>query len=374
MTVTSAPSAVAMEAFARAQVRPHFDRAGSTAFPLDLWRQMGAAGLLGIGIAASHGGSGQSYPEIGQIGRTLVSAGGSLGLGMSWMLHNLVAHFLLQGFGSERQKQAYLPAMAVGRLTAAVAISEPGAGAHPKYLKTAAQAVGDRYRIDGEKAYITNGPIADLFIVLAITGREAERNRFSAFLVPKMTPGLATVQTPPYDFLRPSPHCGLKLENCLVPASAMLGEEGAAFAAFAGPFRDVEDAAGTALLAGAAAHLLELLVTLSRHRDATANDEMAERLGTLAALVELLSTIATAALERLEDGGRGSDLAPLLVGFRQLLRHFLTLADDYRSRFAVPADPALATVTRDLAKSMDIAKLPRLMKQRALGMTVWNRS
>ena len=363
-----------MEAFARAQVRPHFDRAGSTAFPLDLWRQMGAAGLLGVGIAASHGGSGQSYPEIGQIGRTLVSAGGSLGLGMSWMLHNLVAHFLLQGFGSERQKQAYLPAMAVGRLTAAVAISEPGAGAHPKYLKTAAQAVGDRYRIDGEKAYITNGPIADLFIVLAITGREAERNRFSAFLVPKMTPGLATVQTPPYDFLRPSPHCGLKLENCLVPASAMLGEEGAAFAAFAGPFRDVEDAAGTALLAGAAAHLLKLLVTLSRHRDATANDEMAERLGTLAALVELLSTIATAALERLEDGGRGSDLAPLLVGFRQLLRHFLTLADDYRSRFAVPADPALATVTRDLAKSMDIAKLPRLMKQRALGMTVWNRS
>src|SRR5438045_3649434 len=82
-----------------------------------------------------------------------------------------------------------------------------------------AMGEADRVRRDGEKAWVTNGPIADLFIVLAISGRDGERKRYSAYLVPREAPGLEIIATKPLGFLRPSPHCGLQLQAVRVPAA-----------------------------------------------------------------------------------------------------------------------------------------------------------
>ena len=366
-------AAAAMRAFATAEVRPQLPQLDSHSFPNGLWRRMGDAGLLGIGIAETRGGQGGGYREIGLAGRALVAGGGSLGLGMSWMLHSLVGSHLLQRFADARQQQAYLPAMAAGRITASVAISEPGAGAHPKHLRTAARREGEDFRIDGEKSYVTNGPIADLYIVLAITSETAGRKSFSAFLVPRDTPGRSIVETAPFDFFKPSPHCGLKFEDCRVPASALLGPEGKAFQAFAGPFRDIEDAVSTALSSGAAAFLLGRLAELARAQGQP-DDAAAEQFGSLAATSAVLASTSDRLLEHLEIGSPVGDLAPLLLGFRQLNRQFASDIEACRTALGLPADRAIATLTRDLAKSMDIAKLPRLMKQRALGKQVWNGS
>jgi acyl-CoA dehydrogenase len=145
---------------------------------------------------------------------------------------------------------------------ASVAISEPRVGAHPKLLTTRAEKLTDGYSIFGEKAWVTNGPLAAAFIVFAVTAIEDGRKRYSAFLVPRDTPGLSIDEAPEYRALAPSRHCGLKLDGCRVPRSAVLGSLGAAYETMALPFRDVEDAVGTFGLLGAFRFLLSRIAQL----------------------------------------------------------------------------------------------------------------
>ena len=98
---------------------------------------------------------------------------------------------------------------------------------------------------------MTNGPLAAVFVVLAIMAIENGRKRYSAFLVPRDTPGLTIKEMPEYQALAPSRHCGLVLDGCHVPHTALLGPSGTAYEAMALPFRDVEDAVGTFGLLGA---------------------------------------------------------------------------------------------------------------------------
>src|ERR1700733_29167 len=96
---------------------------------------------------------------------------------------------------------------------ASVAISEPRVGAHPKLLTTRAEEDGDGYCIFGEKAWVSNGPLAEVFIVFAVTAVVEGRKRYSAFLVPRDTPGLSINEAAEYRALAPSRHCGLRLEG-----------------------------------------------------------------------------------------------------------------------------------------------------------------
>jgi acyl-CoA dehydrogenase len=123
-------------------------------------------------------------------------------------------------------------------------------------LVTRAEVDGDDYRITGEKAWVTNGPIAAVFVVFAVMAIEDGRKRYGAFLVPRETPGLSIAELPEYRALAPSRHCGLVLDRCRVPHSALLGPAGSAYEAMALPFRDVEDAVGTFRLLGAFRFLL----------------------------------------------------------------------------------------------------------------------
>jgi alkylation response protein AidB-like acyl-CoA dehydrogenase len=159
-------SPAAMQDFARAHVAGR--DLHSDAFPHDLWRTMGAAGLFRIGLREEFGGSGGGYRAIAEAERALVEEGGSLGFGLSWTGHQLTALWFIDKFANDAQRRGHLPRLASGEFTASVAISEPGIGAHPKHLKATAKRDGDSFVVDGEKAFVTNGPIADLFVVLAI--------------------------------------------------------------------------------------------------------------------------------------------------------------------------------------------------------------
>ena len=178
----------------------------------------------------------------------------------------MVAKFFIAGFGDEGQRAAWLPRLASGEWVASVAISEPRVGAHPKLLATRAEEDGDGYRITGEKAWVTNGPIAAVFVVFAIMAIDDGRKRYGAFLVPRDTPGLSIDEMPEYRALAPSRHCGLVLDGCHVPHSALLGPAGSAYEAMALPFRDVEDAVGTFGLLGAFRFLLSCLAEAERER------------------------------------------------------------------------------------------------------------
>lgn len=120
----------------------------------------------------------------------LSARGGVLGVTVSWLCHLMTARLHMAGRGTAAQRDHWLPRLAAGDSTLSLAISEPGAGAHPKHLATRAVRDGDDYVLDGEKTYLTNGPLADAFLVLAVTGAADGRKTFSAILVPADAPGL----------------------------------------------------------------------------------------------------------------------------------------------------------------------------------------
>ena len=330
-------------------------------FPHDLWRAMGEAGLFRLGLAERFGGSGGGYAGIAASEAALVELGGSLGFGLSWAGHQMTARWFIEGFGSEAQQQEWLPGLAAGRSTAAVAISEPGAGAHPKLLATTATAEGDQVRLDGEKAWVTNGPIADIFVVLAIARLDGERKRYGAWLVPRGAAGLELVAMKPLGFLRPSPHCGLRLGGVRVPAANRLGPVDTAYEAMALPFRDVEDTVGTAALTGALQHLLAKVAAAAEPGEA-----MAETLGAIAAQVAVMREAARAATAALDAQGPGrGEAAALTMGVRVMAAGLVQ-----RIRGLGLAAAAIAPMLRDLDASFGIARGPRQARLRRLGMSL----
>ncbi len=176
--------------FAKENIDPLNDLHKSDEFPFELWEKMGKAGLFGIGIPTEYGGSGGNALTISMAGHELVKNGNNIGIGLSWLIHQLSAHFIITKFGTEKQKQQFLPKLATGEMTICFAVSEPNTGAHPKHLKTVAEENTDGYTLNGEKTYLTNGPIANLFIVIAVTGFDSGKKLYSAYIVPKETQGV----------------------------------------------------------------------------------------------------------------------------------------------------------------------------------------
>jgi acyl-CoA dehydrogenase len=244
-----------------------------------------------------------------------------------------------------------------------VAISEPKVGAHPKLLTTRADPTGTGFRITGRKAWVSNGPSADAIIVFAITSEDNGRKRYSAFLVPRGTPGLTTDPMPGFHALRPSQHCLLTLDECEVPASALLGESGYAYERMALPFRDVEDAVGTFGTLGA------LRYALAQFAGLTMPDQAAE-LGASVAMTAVFEAGAASVVAEL-DTGRLRTGDATLVGLRLLA---IEIVDRLRALQPLMAGDGaklaqlrLAEVIADLDATLSIARGPRLARQTHLG-------
>lgn len=340
MTTPAEPIA----AFARANIA---GRDLSGAFPHALWSAMGAAGLFRIGLPAEHGGDGAGLSAIAAAEYALARAGGSPGLASAWAAHQMVARHFLAGFANAAQRETWLPRLASGASTAAIAISEPKVGAHPKLLTTTATRTQTGWRLDGAKSFLTNGPIADLFVVLAITAEREGRKCYSCFLVPEATQGLARIPARDYPALHPAQHCGLGLQACDLPETALLGPEGEAYPRMALPFRDAEDAISTSGLAGTIAHILDRRVAAL---PPDAPPEQRAALGRLIGLSAMLTHTATT-LAAADIGQPGPQA--LMIGLRQLADDMLPrLRDD-----AVP-DPRLEAVEIGLS----VARGPRAVR------------
>ena len=287
-----------VRAFARDEILPCGDLRAHAAIPEDLWRAMGEFGLARIGLPEAYGGDGGDLRSLAVASEAMADACGIRGVVATWLNRQINARQQILAHGTEEQRQRYLPEIAAGTMTPCLAISEPGAGAHPKRLAATAVRDGDDYVLNGEKTYLTNGPIANIFMVLAITAVEGDRKRFSVLIVPRGTPGLEQTEGVKIDFLRPAPHCGLRLTDVRVPAANLLGEEGAAFETISLPMRRVEDALFAASVAGGLRHEV---AALARAMDGAAvEDEALVELGRLAAIPDGLSALAWRATEILD--------------------------------------------------------------------------
>ncbi|MBW1603610.1 acyl-CoA dehydrogenase family protein [Streptomyces sp. JJ66] len=195
-------------------------------FPRQTFALLSRSGLLGLPYPEEYGGGEQPYEVYLQMLEELAAARLTVGLGVS--VHSLACHGLA-AFGSKEQHAEYLPGMLGGGLLGAYCLSEPAAGSDAASLRTRAVRDGDDWIIDGTKAWITHGGIADFYTVLARTGVAGPRG-ITAFLVPGDAEGLSAAAPERKMGMKGSPTAQVHFDGVRVSDARRIGEEGQGFA------------------------------------------------------------------------------------------------------------------------------------------------
>ncbi|WP_057760116.1 acyl-CoA dehydrogenase [Cytobacillus praedii] len=213
--------------FAQAEIAPFIEKMEQGEFPREILRKMGELGLMGIPIPEQYGGSEMDFTSYIIAINELSKVSATVGVILS--VHTSVGTNPIVYFGTEEQKQKYVPKLASGEYLGAFCLTEPSAGSDAGGLKSKARKDGDHYIINGSKVFITNGGEADIYIVFASTNPELGSKGISAFIVEKDTPGLVIGKDEHKMGLHGSRTLQLSFEDMRVPAENLLGEEGQGF-------------------------------------------------------------------------------------------------------------------------------------------------
>ncbi|ETR74601.1 MAG: Acyl-CoA dehydrogenase [Candidatus Magnetoglobus multicellularis str. Araruama] len=222
------------------QFANHYSTIETQVFSKEVLQQLSHNGFLGWMIPMSLGGQGKSARQMILAGESLMTHCKNFGITLSWVIHEIVTYWFIHTFGNDYQHKRFIPKLLSGEQVGALAISEPGVGPHPKHLKTQAE-ISESICLNGEKTYLTNGPIADLFVVIAISHIDAGRKQYSAFIVTNDAPGFHYAAPLDFPFVQTSPHGGIVLNNCIIPKENVLGEINTAYNSMVKPFREIED-------------------------------------------------------------------------------------------------------------------------------------
>jgi isovaleryl-CoA dehydrogenase len=208
------------EVVPKAREIDHEDR-----FPRDLFLELGKLGLLGITIPEKFGGSGSGLLSQAIVVEELARA--SAGLASSYAAHANLVVDNLNRHANDRQKEQYLPDLCTGKKIGCLAITEPGSGSDALAMRTRADRDGDFYRLNGNKIFITNGPIADVIVTYAKTAPELGSRGISTFIVEKDFQGFSVGRRIEKLGHKGSPFGELIYEDCRVPRENLVGEENA---------------------------------------------------------------------------------------------------------------------------------------------------
>ncbi|MFF2287499.1 acyl-CoA dehydrogenase [Peribacillus butanolivorans] len=213
--------------FAENEINPHIEAMERGEFPKTILHKMGELGLMGIPIPEQYGGAGMDFMsyiiainEISKVSPTL---------GVILSVHTSVGTNPIVYFGTDEQKQKYVPKLAAGKLLGAFCLTEQSSGSDAASLKSKAVKEGGMYRINGSKVFITNGGEADVYIVFASTNPEKGSKGISAFIVEKGTPGLIIGKNERKMGLHGSSTVQVTFEDMKIPEANILGNEGEGF-------------------------------------------------------------------------------------------------------------------------------------------------
>ncbi|WP_336989835.1 acyl-CoA dehydrogenase [Bacillus infantis] len=213
--------------FAQSEIAPFIEKMEQGEFPRDILKKMGGLGLMGIPVPEKYGGAEMDFTSYIIAINELSKVSATVGVILS--VHTSVGTNPILYFGTEEQKQKYLPKLAAGEYLGAFCLTEAGAGSDAGSLKTKAVRNGDEYILNGSKVFITNGGEADVYIVFASTSPELGTKGVSAFIVGKGTSGLVIGKDEEKMGLHGSRTVQLNFEDMRVPAENLLGAEGEGF-------------------------------------------------------------------------------------------------------------------------------------------------
>ncbi len=211
--------------FAEQEIAPHImEYDEKKTFPQHLIEKMGELGILGIIFPEKYGGAGMGYIEYALIVEEISAVDPSIGLTVA--AHNSLGTNHIYQFGSEEQRQKYIPPLVTGKSLAAWALTEPSGGTDAYELKSTARKEGSLWILNGSKTFITNASYADYCVVMAFTDPDRGKAGISAFVVEKGFPGYS-IGTPMNKLgMRASDTVELFFEDCQVPEENLLGKEG----------------------------------------------------------------------------------------------------------------------------------------------------
>lgn len=192
--------------------------------PLELLREMGALGFMGMTVAPEWGGAGADYVSYVLAMEEIAAGDGAVSTIMS--VNNAPVALAIERFGTAEQKEQWLKPLAAGDMIGAFALTEPQAGSDASDLRTRARAEGNGYVLSGTKQFITSGSIADVVLTFAVTDPAAGKRGITAFLVPTEAPGYTVLRREEKLGQRASDTCALQFEDLRLDGAARLGEEG----------------------------------------------------------------------------------------------------------------------------------------------------
>jgi len=214
--------------FAEKKIRPRImEWDESQEFPMEIFRELGELGFMGIIFPEEYGGAGLGYEEfvivIEELGRVDPS------ISLSVAAHNGLCTNHIFRFGSEEQRKKYLPDLVSGKKIGAWGLTEPSSGSDAASLKSTAVKKGNKYILNGSKAFTTHGASGETLVVMAITNKEAGSKGISAFILEKGMPGLSVGKKENKLGMRACETVQLAFDNCEVLEENLLGEEGMGF-------------------------------------------------------------------------------------------------------------------------------------------------
>ncbi|MFZ2103076.1 MAG: acyl-CoA dehydrogenase family protein [Oricola sp.] len=319
-------------------------------FPEDVVRSVGELGLAGIYVREDVGGSGLGRLDAVLIFEALAHGCPSIGSFIS--IHNMVS-WMIDAFGTEDQRQKWLPKLCSMELIASYALTEPGAGSDAASLRTRAERSGNEWKLNGAKAFISGGGFSDVYLAMVRTGGEGAKG-VSAFLVEKGTPGLSYGANERKMGWRAQPTALVQFDDCVVPPENLLGEEGMGFKyAMAGLDGGRLNIAASAL--GAAQSALEKALRYATERKAFGNP-ISEFQSLQFKLADMETELAAARILLYQAASKLDARAPDASKFCAMAKRFVTdsafkVANDalqIHGGYGYLADFGIEKIVRDL--------------------------